>query len=126
MKNFGLTPAYDFRHWACAFVRKPSEANDFPDITEGVAAPPTVVAPQGTKGKVVTGLCNQTTLTEQERNEIKTGAKSVYAVGVVRYKDAFHVDRITQYRRFWNDTLGAVSVDDNGGNCTAEGCKLRL
>jgi hypothetical protein len=125
MKNFGLTPAYDFRHWACAFVRKvPIQENDIPDITKGIAAPPTIVAPQGAKGKVFTGLCDQTIpITEPERNEIKNGSKAVYVVGVVTYRDAFYVDRITRYRRHWNDALGSVSVDDDSGNCADDSCK---
>ena len=68
IKNFGRTPAYDFKHWACAFVRNvPSREDDFPDFVRGKDAPLSVIAPQGTKGKVFAALCDQSgPMSEQE------------------------------------------------------------
>jgi hypothetical protein len=129
IKNFGSTPASGFQHWACAFVRptpQPNKGNKFSDISS-VEAPHTIITPQGTKIKSITGWCEfnlpTTPISEAERAEIKKGTKSVYAVGKIMYEDAFGVRRITKYSRYWNDLLGTANTDDKEGNCSDEHCQ---
>jgi hypothetical protein len=129
VKNFGSTPAYDFRYWACAFDRKPPARNaDFPDIPANIDAPPTVVPPQSTKGHPITVWCEGnkgSPISEPERAAIRDDTKEVYIVGVMRYKDVFGFNRVTKYRFRWTDKTKDIYIDDNYGNCADEGCELQ-
>jgi hypothetical protein len=122
-KNFGTTPIYDFQHWACTLIRPiPSRESDFPDITK-VEAPVSVLAPQGTKLKNMHELCDKRgPVDAADRAAVKAGTKALFALGEIRYKDAFGKSRITRYRRYWHDTFNSVSFDDTGGNCADDRC----
>jgi hypothetical protein len=88
IKNVGSTPAYEFRHWACAFVRPTPNPviswNVFPNISKGIEAPATIVAPQGVKLKIIDGWCESPfQISDAQRSQIKRGIESVYVVGVI-------------------------------------------
>lgn len=124
VKNYGLTPTYSFRHWACTVVRDwPDRDRDFPTasmLTDSASAPESLIAPNGTIMKDA-GSCfsNEEPISDPVRAEIKAGHKAVFAIGVMKYRDAFGMDRETRYRRSWNDIRAA---DGYGGNCADDGC----
>jgi hypothetical protein len=70
------------------------------------------------------GLCGHQrgAISEDERAQVRNGTKAIYAVGVIRYIDAFRTKRITRYRFCWNDASGSVTFDDTSDNCVDEGC----
>jgi hypothetical protein len=123
-RNFGLTPAYDFQHWACAVVR------DFPDkdteflpaaaLVGSLTAPKSVIAPHATIGKVYAGACDQGPMSTEQIAAIRGGTKTIFAIGVMKYRDAFNADWITEYRRGWDQVHGGV--DGYGGNCADQAC----
>jgi hypothetical protein len=125
VKNFGQTPIYGFRHWSCAIIRDfPDRAQDFPptSMITATKAPESLVAPNATIGKDYAGSCFPTeqSISPPVRAAIMAGTKAVFAVGVLKYKDAFGVDRETRYRRGWNGK--EFGVDGYGGNCADDGC----
>jgi hypothetical protein len=125
VKNFGLTPTYDFRHWACAVVRgTPDRDSDFPTAPALTAreAPKSVIAPSGKIFKVYSGTCDHgdAAISVDERAAIKAGRKALFAVGVIKYRDFFDADHVTQYRRAWDDVHNGI--DGYSGNCADEGC----
>jgi hypothetical protein len=125
VKNFGLTPAYEFRHWSCALARPIwSKDEDFPDISKGVVADVSIVAPQHPKGKVYNAWCGiGTEISDSEREQIRAGSKALFVIGKITYRDAFHEPHITRYRIYWNDKNPTVNFDAASGNCADEGCE---
>ncbi len=129
IKNYGATPAMDFRHWACAYVRM-SELSDSvgTDFDHGIIAPVTVIPQQETKDHPVKGWCELkkgAAITEDERAAIGRGNMNVIITGIIRYKDVFGLDHITRYRRYWNDILehDKISADNKEGNCIDGECE---
>jgi hypothetical protein len=125
VKNFGLTPTYDFRHWACAVVRDtPDRDGDFRTASAITVreAPKSLIAPSATIGKIYSGSCDhgETAISVDERAAIKSGKKAVFAIGVIKYRDIFHAEHVTQYRRAWDDVHNGI--DGYGGNYADEGC----
>lgn len=125
IRNFGSTPAYNLRHWACYDISSvPDQDADFfaPDlITKSTEAPGSLIPPHGTIGKEYSGVtCKNTQLSTEELNEIKAGTKAIYAIGVMKYRDTFGVERVTEYRRGWNPVRGGI--DGYHGNCVDEDC----
>jgi hypothetical protein len=89
-------------------------------ITNSASAPESLIAPAATILKDA-GSCfsNEEPISDAVRAEIKPGHKAVFAIGVMKYRDAFGIDRETRYRRSWNDIR---SADGYGGNCGDNGC----
>lgn len=124
IKNFGLTPVYNFRHWACALVREiPDRDDDFPSVSMITAAhaPESLIAPNATILKTYKGSCfsNEEPISDPVRADVKSGRRAVFAIGVMKYRDAFGFDRETRYRRAWNDIQ---AIDGYSGNCADDNC----
>jgi hypothetical protein len=50
-------------------------------------------------------------LTPQEISELRAGKSAVYVYGEIRYRDAFHKDRVTKYRLMHTAMQGAIGVN---------------
>jgi hypothetical protein len=127
IKNFGSTPAYNVRHWACAMVNRfPDQDIDFPTAAEIVSsreeAPGSLIPPSGTLGKNFIDLmtCKGKTVSPEDWAAIKAGHKTIFAIGVIKYRDAFHNEWVTDYRRGWDPVNNGV--DGYKGNCADEDC----
>lgn len=126
IKNFGSTPAYNVRHWACAIVNRfPDQDIDFPTATEMINsyrdAPGSLIPPRGTLDKVIgPKTCRTDSVSPEDATAVKAGNKTIFAIGVIRYRDAFHNEWITRYRRGWDPVHNGV--DGYKGNCADEDC----
>lgn len=133
-KNYGLTPAYDFKHWSCAVIREgnPVETKipSLPTPYAKMDLPTSVVAPGDVKHKIFHGFCEEQppkarALTSAEIAGLKSSTWAVYAYGEATYRDAFGGKRITRYRIFSNDAIGideGRTVDAEEGNCADQDC----
>lgn len=128
VKNFGSTPAYDFRHWACAVIRKfPDQEKDFLKnslLVQAAEAPKSLIAPGGLIFKDYVGVCdraNESPVLKEEIAAVREGSKEIFTVGVIKYRDAFRVEHVTHYRRAWNEKT-KLSSDGYKGNCADEDC----
>jgi hypothetical protein len=127
IKNFGSTPAYNVRHWACAMVNRfPDQDIDFPTAAEIVSsykeAPGSLIPPSGTLGKqfIDPTTCMRKAVSPEDRAAIHAGQKTIFAIGVIKYRDAFHNEWVTDYRRGWDPVNNGV--DGYKGNCADEDC----
>jgi hypothetical protein len=129
IKNFGSTPAYNVRHWACVSVSAFLDQDiDFPTAAEIINsypdAPGSLIPPAGRLDKVIDHVvrkCKGDTVSAEDLSAIREGHKTVFAVGIIRYRDAFHREWITHYRRGWDPVHNGV--DGYKGNCADEDCR---
>jgi hypothetical protein len=108
IKNFGQTPAADFRcRFAVIVVDDPDSARpDFESLAKQWSPQPqSSLAPGG----VVTLLTGMSPFNTAERDALKKGTKGLYVFGEVHYEDAFGTGRSTRfsYRRGGKYGFGA-------------------
>jgi hypothetical protein len=91
LRNFGQTPATDYRHWIKIEVGDPDKP---PFEKKGVGAGKTIVAP--TTEPTLVASCP---VSDDELRAIQNGAKRVFVWGAADYKDVFGEER---YFKFYN------------------------
>jgi hypothetical protein len=118
-KNFGQTPASDFKRWICAALLEAPLNSTLPDSDEKL--PPSIALLAPTQSTWVIGrppICGSSpkdrALTADEKNEFTEGKKVIYIYGMAIYKDAFGVDRWTRFRIFSRNGTIAFPEEGNG------------
>jgi hypothetical protein len=128
IKNSGLTPASDLRHWACVAIRPfkvketsmidPTDLPDWPgDVKE---LPSTLIGPGQTIYHNRPYICgsdlnNPRLISPSDVAAVHQSTKAIYLYGIVTYKDAFGDDHTTKFRFVTNESLD-LSI---GGMVTA-------
>jgi hypothetical protein len=100
IKNFGQTPAYKVTHWIGVGIDSyphPVETNT------GVHLGPISLGPNGV---IIIKQAAGVALTEAQITDILAGTVAIYAVGEIRYVDAFRKKRLTKFRLFSGATIG--------------------
>jgi hypothetical protein len=103
IKNFGQTPAYKVTHWIAVGL------DSYPNPTiNPIAQHPDASIPLAPGGFTVirqSGLL----LTAADAAQIRGGTMAIYAVGEIRYVNAFKIfkkNRFTSFRLFSGATVG--------------------
>ncbi|MBV9567032.1 MAG: hypothetical protein JO172_02740 [Hyphomicrobiales bacterium] len=93
VKNFGQTPAYDFRSWIRVLIDHPNATPfQFPDSL--INHPRSLVSPQ-VSISIDAGFSPPNDLL----SEIKSGAKKLFVWGRIEYRDAFGRPRFFVFRK---------------------------
>jgi hypothetical protein len=121
-KNTGLTPASELSQSMCIAIR------EWPLVgilggTNKLTIAKSTLAPGGVFTRLGAPFCDEAqperemVLSPEDREAVRTGHKAIYVYGRIDYKDVFGEQRWTNYRVFFNDTLGKGNVaDDGSGN----------
>jgi hypothetical protein len=109
IRNAGQTPAYNLRHVG-GLALGPIPPNVGADEFRG----PTTVAVLAPGDQVEQITAAGRELTDDDRNELRSGAKSIHVYGDIRYKDAFGHERFTRYRLMSVHLNAALIVCDDG------------
>jgi hypothetical protein len=94
LKNFGQTPAKDFRSWVAMRVQNASDW-PFDQISEGLGK--AIMSPQGEANLPV-----RLTVTKQTLDEIRKGTKRIFVWGGCDYTDVFGKNRYLKFY-MWNN-----------------------
>ena len=119
IKNFGQTPAYHFRFWACLAVRDfvvkdntPVDSTDLQEWWKDISKLPQSTVPQQDIAHIraVFSCDNKQyiprVLTVSEKNGIDDSSKAIYLYGNIFYDDIFGYPHETHFRRFTNAQFG--------------------
>lgn len=96
LQNAGNTPAYDVRNNSFASVLPfPLPLNfKFPEFNEAISSSAVMMPHQS---NIITAIADRV-YSDDDVHEISVGSsKRLYVYGIVKYKDAFNVDRQTMY-----------------------------
>ena len=110
IKNFGQTPAHNFRHWACINIRNLVvrefaivDPTDLPPWPAGIT--PSITVAQGDTSTIFpVFFCEKNTvnlrpLTSDELAAINAGTKAIFLYGKIEYDDIFGDHHHTAYLR---------------------------
>lgn len=108
IRNSGQTPAHDVKHWVASGIAPYplSEAMLKKIMGEETELPPKPVAPNGEFNLP----SESEVLTEASYGGLFNKTHALYVVGEIRYRDAFGVDRETDFLLF---TGGPIGVQQN-------------
>lgn len=114
IKNTGQTPAYVVIHWGQMLFREFPLTGNLPGKQEGFFMTKSSIAPGGITNKNVR-LPHP--LSEEEITRLRNGTGAIYVFGDISYKDAFGVDRITNFRFMHGTMTGAIGVSTDMTIC---------
>jgi len=123
IKNTGLTPAYDVKHWGgISIVKNGDEPPDFSDA-ENEFEGPVQIAPNG---ELIVNNIYDKKLTESDIKNLKSKECVIYVYGRITYTDIFNKPHWTTYRTTQDGDVRSpigghfLTICERGNSCDRE------
>lgn len=116
IKNFGVTPAYNLRHWIHTWIERYPLNVSLPTPSDDFQMAESILPPTGTHIMV---LSRPLPIPAHALPMIGTPEGTIYVYGEIRYRDAFGAERYTRYRLIYGGEeglRGGLLKPDTQGN----------
>lgn len=115
IKNSGQTPAYDLQQWSVMGSGPYPLNGSLPDRDHHVPLPALPLAPNGSL-EIIRSLGKL--ITQHVYDGVVAGEAAIYIVGRISYRDAYGIDRVTNFRLLCS---GPDGINDGRTSVTQEG-----